>query len=199
MADVRYDDFGFGFSYLLDDRAHRTSHALAHDGRVWLVDAVDVPEAIERARSLGEPAAVLQLLDRHNRDCAALAGRLGVPHLRLPAALPDTPFEVRRVIWWRGWREISLWWPQRRALVVAEALGTLPLFTAGREGAVGVHPVLRLRPPAALRGFEPEHLLVGHGAGLHGPRAPRAPDDALARARSDLPRLLTRLPSLLRS
>ena len=30
-------------------------------------------------RSLGEPAAVLQLLDRHNRDCAAFAERLGVP------------------------------------------------------------------------------------------------------------------------
>jgi hypothetical protein len=45
---------------------------------VWLVDPVDVPEAIERARSLGEPAAVLQLLDRHGRGCAAVAERLGV-------------------------------------------------------------------------------------------------------------------------
>jgi hypothetical protein len=199
MADVRYDDFGCGFSYLLDDRARRTSHALADGGRVWLVDPVDVPEAIERARGLGEPAAVLQLLDRHNRDCAALSARLGVPHLRLPAALPGTPFEVLRVTWWRGWREIALWWPQQRTLAVAEAVGTLPLFTAGRELTAGVHPVLRLLPPDALRGYEPDHLLVGHGAGIHGARAAGALDEALARSRSDLPRMLARLPSLLRS
>lgn len=198
MADVRYEEFGFGFSYLLDDRARRTSHALAHDGRVWLVDAVDVPEAIERARGLGEPAAVLQLLDRHNRDCEAIAQRLGVPHLRMPAALPDTPFTVLRVTWWPGWREVALWCPERRMLAVAEAIGTLPLFTAGREKTAGVHPVLRLLPPGALRGYEPEHLLVGHGAGVHGPQAAPALADALSRSRSDLPRMLTRLPSLLR-
>ena len=46
--------------------------------------------AIERALTLGEPAGVLQLLDRHNRDCAALAARLGVPHLVAPTSLPGS-------------------------------------------------------------------------------------------------------------
>ena len=49
----------------------RASHALATEGAVWVVDPVDWPEAIDRALTLGRPAAVLQLLDRHNRDCAA--------------------------------------------------------------------------------------------------------------------------------
>jgi hypothetical protein len=82
-------------------------------------------------------------------------------------------------------------------LVATEAIGTLPLFTvAGRPA--GVHPLLRLLPPSALRGYQPEHLLVGHGLGVHGPQAASALEDALARSRSDVPRLLARLPSLLR-
>jgi hypothetical protein len=191
---VKLDDFGFGFSWAA---GARTCHALGHDGRVWLIDPVDVPEAVDRARELGEIQSVLQLLDRHNRDCAALAQRLGVPHVRLPQALPDVPFALMRVVWRPGWREIGMWWPQERALVVAEAIGTLPFFTAGR-GRAGVHALLRLLPPSALRGYEPEHLLVGHGKGVHGPQAATALEDALDRSRSDIPRVLTRLPALLR-
>lgn len=56
---------------------------------MWLFNPVDVPEAIERARSLGEPAAVLQLLDRHGCGCAAVAERLGVAEA-LVTALPWT-------------------------------------------------------------------------------------------------------------
>jgi hypothetical protein len=193
----RIDEFDGGFTWVVDERAHRTCHALAADGRVWLIDPVDVPEAIDRAKALGEPAGVLQLLDRHNRDCAALAGRLGVPHLRLPQSVPDSPFTLFRVVWRPGWREMGLWWPQPRTLVVAEAIGTLPLFAAGR-GSAGVHPLLRLFPPGVLRGYQPAHLLVGHGAGVHGPQAANALDDALNRSRSDVPRLLAHLPSLLR-
>ena len=39
---------------------------------------------------------------------------------------------------------------------------------------LGVHPYMRLRrPPRDLLRYEPDHLLVGHGAGLHGPAAAR--------------------------
>ena len=76
MAVKTLDEYEFGFSWVMDEPLERTSHALAADGRVWLIDPVDVPEAIERATALGEPAAVVQLLDRHNRDCAELAERL---------------------------------------------------------------------------------------------------------------------------
>jgi hypothetical protein len=84
--DFRFsDDLGAaGFSWIVEERMTRTSHALASDGRVWLVDPVGWAEAIERAVGLGEPAGVLQLLDRHNRDSAAIAKQLGVPHSSSP-------------------------------------------------------------------------------------------------------------------
>ena len=118
------DDLGdAGFGWLMDERYARTSHALAADGRVWLVDPVDVDGLDERVRTLGEPAAVLQLLDRHNRDCAAIASRLGVPHHVVPETLPQTPFELVRVVRLPRWHEVALWWPERRVLVCADAAG----------------------------------------------------------------------------
>ena len=125
---MMYDDFGFGFSWLRDEALTRTSHALDTGDGVWLVDPVDVPEAIERAVALGPTAGVLQLLDRHNRDCAAIAARLGVPQLRLPAAIDGSPFAVVPVLRVPRWHEIALWWPERRALVVAELIGTAPVY-----------------------------------------------------------------------
>ena len=193
----RYDEMPFGFSWVMDEVMQRTSHAIADDGRVWFVDPVDAGDAIERALGLGEPAAVLQLLDRHNRDCEAVARRLGVPHVSIPSALPDTPFEVVSVVDQRFWRERALWWPARKTLVVAEALGTSPMFTGGRP-AVGVHMMLRLTPPRGLRASGAEHLLVGHGAGVHGPSTAAAIDEALGRSYRDLPKVLVKLPFALR-
>ena len=139
------DDLGAaGFSWIADERMTRTSHALASGGKVWLVDPVAWPDAIDRARSLGEPAAVLQLLDRHNRDSAAIATQLGVPHLVVPSGLPEAPFEVVEVRRSRRWQEIALWWPERRTLVVAEALGTNAFFPVG-DDRVGVHGLLKPR------------------------------------------------------
>lgn len=179
------------------DRLKRASHALAVDGKVWLFDVVDHPQLEEWIAGLGEPAGVVQLLDRHNRDGAAVAGRLGVPMHVLPHAVPGTPFELRPVVRFRRWREVALWWPERRVLVVADALGTVPhYFCAGAE-PVGVHPLLRPWPPRSLRGLEPEHLLVGHGEGVH--QRPATLDAALRTARRRLPRLLVGLPKLYRS
>ena len=185
-----------GFSWLVDDPMTRASHALAADGRVWLVDPVRHEPALARARELGAPAAVLQLLDRHNRDCAELAAELGVPHLVTPDELPGTPFETVVVRAKTRWRESALWWSDERLLVVAEAIGTNRFFRAGDELA-GVHLVLRLSPPRAqLERFEPEHLLVGHGEGLHGSDAATGLRDALAHSRRGFPRLALRLPAL---
>ena len=191
---LRLDSHPLGLSWTLDEAMARTSHALALDGRVWLIDPVDDPEALAAVEALGAPAAVVQLLDRHARDGAALAARLGVPHLRLPDAVPQSPFEVLRVLEIPRWRERALWWPERRGLVVAEAIGTHEFDTLGAAPA-GVHPLLRLFPPGALRGLDPEHLLPGHGPPLHGPAAAEALHAAYARSRRDLPRLV---PALLR-
>ena len=180
------DDLGqHGFSWIVDEPMTRTSHALAADGKVWLVDTVEWPEAIDRARTLGEPAGVLQLLNRHNRDCAEIAERLAIPHLTVPSAVPGSPFEVTQLKRSRFWCEIALWWPERRALVVADALGTNPFFPNG-DDRVGVHPLLKPTPPRKLRVYEPEHLLVGHGAGVHGPEAAIALRQALSRSRLSL-------------
>lgn len=189
------DELPFGFSWFPKEAMTRTGHALAAGDGVWFVDPVDVPEAMERAAALGAPAGVIQLLDRHNRDCAAIAARLGVPHLKVPDAVPGSPFEVVRVLDVPGWHEAALWWPEHRVLVVAEMIGTNAGFRLGDEPA-GMHLVLRALPPGALRGYQPEHLLVGHGRGVHGPEAAAALEQAYARSRRDLPRLAIRVPQL---
>ena len=191
------DDRGpHGFSWIVDEPATRTSHVLASGGRVWLVDPMRFEPALVRARELGEPAAILQLLDRHNRDCASIANELGVPHAVAPDSVPDSPFEAVPVKRSRRWRETALWWPSERTLVVAEAIGTNPFFAAGGDRA-GVHLLLRLRPPeSAFGGLAPEHLLVGHGEGLHGAAADDGLRQALAHARSGLPRISVRIPGL---
>ncbi|MGH2872241.1 MAG: hypothetical protein ACRDL5_07230 [Solirubrobacteraceae bacterium] len=172
----------------------RAAHALVHGGRVWLVDPFEDPVALAAAGELGRPAAVIQLLDRHARDCARIAQRLEVTHLRLPATVPDSPFVVVRVIWRRWWQELALWCEAERALVVAEALGTAPAFALGRR--LGVHPLLRLSPPLQpLTAHAPERLLVGHGEPVQ-TGAEAAVQEALASARSDLPKLIKSLPSL---
>ncbi len=188
-----YDESPFGFTWVLDEPFARASHAIADSGRVWLVDPTDVGEAIERALSLGEPAGVLQLLDRHNRDCAAIASRLGVAHLRVPDAVSDSPFEAIAAVRIPGWKETALWWPAEDALVVAEVVGTNSLYTGG-GGGVGMHIMLRPLPPGALRGMRPRHLLVGHGSPVHGDEATAGLEQAYARARRDLPRALLNLP-----
>ena len=193
MKLLNLDDFGFGISWVLDEAMQRASVALADGGRVWLVDPVDVPEAIDRATALGEPAAVLQLLDRHPRDCAKLARRFGVPHLRMPASVPDSPLSAFDIVNIPRWHEVGLWWPQRRALVVPETVGTGPFYRHGDTPA-GIHLFLRLRPPRSLRGYTPEHLLVGHGPSIHGPDAARALRIAYERSLRDLPGTLLRVP-----
>lgn len=182
-----------GFGWVVDEPMTRTSHALAADGKVWLIDALDWPEAIERALAFGEPAGVIQLLDRHGRDCAALAARLGVPHVVAPDELPGSPFSFVSILRRKRWRESALWWPETRTLVTADALGTNDFFTGGKA-LVGVHLLLRLTPPRQLGAFEPEHVLVGHGDGLHGPAAAREVHEALRTSRRRLPGVLVRLP-----
>jgi len=193
--DVRFcDDFGpDGFGWIVEESMTRTSHVLAADGKVWLVDAVDWPDAVDRALTLGEPAGVLQLLDRHNRDCAAIAARLGVSHVVAPDELPGSPFEFVPVMRRKRWQESALWWPGTRTLVVAEALGTNRFYTAGKA-PLAVHPLLRLTPPRVLGAYEPDRVLVGHGEALHGPEAAAAVLDALRTSRLGLPGVLVRLP-----
>jgi hypothetical protein len=188
------DDLGAdGFGWIVEEALTRTSHVLAAEGKVWLVDALDWPEATDRARALGEPAGVIQLLDRHDRDCAALASSLGVPHLVAPDELPESPFTCIPIMRRKRWRESALWWPATRTLVCADALGTNRFYTAGKA-PLAVHLFLRLTPPKALGAFQPNRILVGHGEGVVGPDPAQALRDALRTSRRGLPGILLRLP-----
>lgn len=137
-----------------DEFLRRASHALATDGGTWLVDPVDNPRLDELEGVVG----VIQLLNRHNRDCAAIALRLGVPHVAVPRA-PIAPFIFLPI----SRHEVALWWDDERVLVCGDALGTAGYFRAGGE-RLGVHPLLRLRPPRL--DVRPEIVLCGHGPGV---------------------------------
>ena len=174
----------------------RAAHALVDGDRVWLIDPYEDAGALAAAAELGTPAGVLQLLDRHNRDCNAIAQQLGVPLSRLPVDGAGTPFEAIPIISTIGWREVALWWANERALVIAEAVGTAPAFALGRPA--GVHPMLRLIPPRKqLSPFQPARLFVGHGEAIES-GADAALREALAHSRGDIPRLLLSVPRLLR-
>jgi hypothetical protein len=181
--------FEHGLSWVMDEWMQRASHALLVEGKVWLIDPVDVPEAIEQARALGEIAGVIQLLDRHPRACASLAEHYGVVHHKLPNALPGTPFQVLQVMRGKAWNERAIWWPDTGTLVVAEQVGTNDYYALGSASPVGVHPMMRAfvkkRPGANL---PVQHLLVGHGAPVHHDAA-TALATAYTRRLRDLPLL----------
>jgi len=188
-VQVRFcDELAAGFGWIVDEFLQRCSHALAANGRVWIVDPVDGDGVEERIRAAGEPAGVIQLLDRHNRDCRALAERLGVPHHVVPPEPIDgAPFAFLPVRKSRVWKEVALWWPQERVLACGDALGTVPELRVGGE-RLALHPLLRLAPPRRLGDVEPRHVLSGHGEGVHGDEAAAAVREALATARRRLPR-----------
>lgn len=161
---VRFDH---GLTWVMEEWMQRASHAVVADGKVWLIDPVDVPEAIAEAEALGEIAGVIQLLDRHPRACKALAERYGVPLHKLPPAGPleGTPFEVVQLIEKKAWRERALWWPEARTLIVAELVGTNHYYAL--SGELGVHVMLRASKVTVGEDLPVEHLLMGHGAPLH--------------------------------
>jgi hypothetical protein len=158
------DEFDGGFGWIVDEFMQRCSHSLVVGERVWVIDPVDGPAVDGRIRAAGEPAGVVQLLDRHKRDCAALASRLGVPHHVVPQQ-PIAPFEFVPIRRRRTWNEVALWWPEGRVLACADVLGTAGYYRADGE-RLGVHPLLRLRPPRQqLAGLRPAVILCGHGEG----------------------------------
>ena len=182
------DELEGGFGWIAKERLGRNSHALKSRGEVWIFDPALWQPALERIAELGEPAGVVQLLDRHARDCAEVASAFGVPHYAVPVqGIVASPLEIVPVVRSRFWREVAAWIPELRVLVVADALGTVGYFRAPGE-QLGVHPLLRFRPPKALGQYAPQHILCGHGTGIHGEEAPAALQEALRTARRRLPK-----------
>jgi hypothetical protein len=200
----RTADAGVGWIAYPGEAMQRASHALAVDGEVWVVDPVDAESVDDLLAELGEVAGVVVLLDRHKRSAAALANRHDVA-VHLPAVmgdvagdidapveqfrreLADTGYRAHTVLDNFAWTEVALYGEHNDVLVVPEAVGTTDYFLARGE-RLGVHPALRLTPPRTLARFEPERILVGHGAGIHEDAA-RALQDALSGSRGRTPGL----------
>jgi hypothetical protein len=184
------DEFKLGFGWIEPGFLERASHVLVVDGAAWLIDPLSLDGVDERVRAAGRPAGVIQLLDRHGRDCAAIAERLGVQlHVVPRERIAGAPFSFVALVRLPGWKEVGLWWPEERVLVCGDALGTARYFRARGE-RLGVHPLLRLAPPSALRPLAPRHVLCGHGEGIHGEEAALAFEEALATSRRRIPRWL---------
>lgn len=181
----RIDDFDGGVGWLAhpEETMRRASHALVVDGDVWVVDPVDAEGVDDLLADRGEVAGVVVLLDRHERDADAIAGRHDVsvhlpeplwgiedefdaPVVRFHRDLADTGYAAHPVVDRFGWREAALYGEDTDVLVVPEAVGTAEYFLVGDE-RVGVHPMLRVRPPRSLGRLTPRRILVGHGAGVH--------------------------------
>lgn len=187
------DDTGAGWIAAEPDYMQRAGHALVAGDGVWLVDPVDGDGLDAILAPLGEVRGVLQLLDRHPRDCAALARRFGVQHHVTPAdGVEGLPLQPVPLVGRRWWREVALWWPATRTLVVPESLGTAPHYPAG-DDVLGVHPMMRLTPPRALAAYDARRLLPGHGPPVEGDHVAEAIRETLERSRRDAPRVLARL------
>jgi glyoxylase-like metal-dependent hydrolase (beta-lactamase superfamily II) len=159
------DEFDGGFGWIAEEFMQRCSHVLLEDGRVWVIDPVDGDGVEERIRAAGTPAGVIQLLDRHNRDCATLAARLGVRHHVVPQGSLG-PFACIAIRNSHSWNEVALWWADPSVLVCADVLGTARYYKAGNE-RLAVHPLLRVRPPRQQLGaLQPDAILCGHGEGV---------------------------------
>jgi len=194
----RWED-GVGWLAHPEERMARASHCLAVDGAVWVVDPVDAPGIDDLFAEFGDVAGVVVTMDRHGRDAETVARRHDVP-IHLPwfvdrsfdppvepvrGTLGDTDFRLLRVVDLPGWTEGALY--DGETLVVGDALGSADYFVAPGE-RVGVHPMLRFFPPAALRGLAPERILVGHGVGVT-EDATAALSHALSHARPNAPRV----------
>ncbi len=160
------------------------SHMLRTDnGDVWFVDPIDAIGLAEAATEFGRPAGVILLLDRHERDCERIAERFEIP-LYVPSgkwrgkpptgahkftkSIADSPFHGLRVVQRNGfWIERALWWPEKKTLIIAEALGSAAWMKPDRsDHSLAVHPMLRLTPPDCFSEIvqDVDVVLPGHGS-----------------------------------
>ncbi|WP_191965901.1 MULTISPECIES: hypothetical protein [Haloferax] len=205
LREIDRWDHGVGWLAYPDEAMQRASHAVEVDGDVWVFDPVDAPGVDDLLDDLGDVAGVVVGLDRHKRDAAAVANRHEVPVYvaswmtgvaneldvtveRFGSELADSGFQTFRVVdkTVPPWQEAGFFHEELDTLVVPEAVGTVGYYCAPGE-RLGVHPMLRPFPPRRLlSSFDPERLLVGHGAGV----MENAGDElrtALANARKNLP------------
>jgi len=178
LTEIDRFEGGVGWLAYPDETMERASHAVESDGQLWIFDPVDADGVDDLIGEFDEVGGVVVLLDRHERDSAAVARRYDVP-VYVPDWMSgvesdiDAPvvrfsegvgeFALERIVDNPFWQEAALF--DGETLVVPEALGTVSYFRAPGE-RLGVHPMLRAVPPTALADYDADRLLVGHGEGL---------------------------------
>lgn len=175
-------EHGVGWIAYPEETMRRASHLMEADGGSWVIDPVDTDGIDDLLGEFGGVAGVVILLDRHKRDAATVANRHGVsvyvPSFmdgvaseldatveRFEGGLEGTGYSLYEVVNNRFWQEAALYSEETGALFVPEAVGTAEYFLAGDE-KLGVHPMLRLKPPRSLRRFRPDRIMLGHGEGV---------------------------------
>lgn len=193
---------GVGWIAHPHETMRRASHALVHDGAVWLVDPVDAVDLDAHLAELGRVAGVVVLFNHHRRDAAAVARRhdvavhlpagmsaldaheIDAPVERVAGELGDTGYVLEEVLVDRLWQEWALF--DGETLVVPESVGTAPYFLTPGE-RLGVSLLRRHRPPrTTLVGLAPDRVLCGHGPGVFDGAADEL-EGALERARRTAP------------
>ena len=173
----RFED-GVGWIAYPEETMQRASHAVAGADGLWVVDPVDADGLDDMLAEYGEVAGVVVLLDRHERDAAAVASRHDVP-VYVPAWMSGVAeelavpiervedgvgeFALERLVDNPFWQEAALF--DGETLVVPESLGTASYFRAPGE-RLGVHPMRRALPPQSVTSYAADRLRVGHGKGL---------------------------------
>jgi len=175
-------EHGVGWIAHPEETMRRASQVLESDGGSWFIDPVGVEGVDELLGEFDGVEGAVVLLDRHKRDAATFANRHDVPvyvpsfmdgvasELNAPVEyfkgeLGDTGYRLHEVVNNRFWQEGALYSKETGALFVPEAVGTVDYFLARGE-SLGVHPMLRLKPPRELRLFQPNRIMVGHGEGV---------------------------------
>jgi hypothetical protein len=204
MTAFIHGRFEHGFAWLArpEHFMRQSSTALAHEGRVWLIDPLRAEGIDDEIAALGKPAGVIATIGWHDRDVDWFAALHGVPvygarHLRnvlfqtplarVDGTVPGTPFRLINtsmggLMGW--WTESAVWWPEESVLVTGDSVGRAPYYVRPGE-KLAVHPIVRLAPPTSLRGLRPRRVFCGHGDSVH-EGAAEALEHALGTARSEL-------------
>lgn len=194
-------DGGIGWMAHPTEIMQRTSHALATDEGVLIVDPVDADGIDDPITEFGDPAGVVILSNFHTRDADEVARRHGVPVYvpdrmeGIASALDASTERVGPGDSLGGYELIEVY----DGSILGERLYECALYdgtTLRIGGTIGSAPFQRVKnerlgmalirrhdpAPEALEHVEPERFLSGHGAGVH-EDATAALSRALANAR----------------
>jgi hypothetical protein len=177
------DDWEHGISWYAhpEEKGTRTSHAIALDDGVWLLDPLDAPDVDAAFEPLGTVEGVVVCSSYHARDAQIFAERHDVP-LYVPEWVSpeiDSAVTVERFCDrlagrvrvfectpFPGWAEALLYDTDEKTLYVPDSLGTGPAYTPAPE-RIGLPPFRRFGPPRFLLDeTDPDRILCGHGAGV---------------------------------